>query len=150
MIEIKNFMGVVLAKVEAESLYCANLVGANLGGANLVGAKNVDPLESARRLVPPESGAFEAWKRCLHGVIVRLSIPADAKRSSATTRKCRAEFADVLEVVGSTVGVSMHDCMTKYRVGERVTCDRWESDRWIECGGGIHFYLTRIEAENHS
>jgi hypothetical protein len=128
----------------------ANLMGANLMGADLGGAKNVNALEAARRLVPPENGEFEAWKRCANGVIVRLKIPADAKRSSATTRKCRAECVDVLEVIGADVGVSIHDGVTKYRVGERVTCDRWEADRWVECGGGIHFHLTRIEAENHS
>jgi hypothetical protein len=31
-----------------------------------------------------------------------------------------------------------------------VRCDKWNEDRWIECGGGIHFFLTRIEAERHS
>ena len=25
----------------------------------------------------------------------------------------------------------------------------FSEDRWDECASGIHFYLTRIEAENH-
>ena len=29
--------------------------------------------------------------------------------------------------------------MTEYRVGQRVTCDKWCEDRWEECAGGIHF-----------
>jgi hypothetical protein len=30
-----------------------------------------------------------------------------------------------------------------------VRCDTWNEDRWTECGGGIHFYLTREEAAAH-
>jgi hypothetical protein len=40
---------------------------------------------------------------------VKLRIPAAARRSSATGRKCRAEFAEVLEVIGAEFGVSQHD-----------------------------------------
>jgi len=32
----------------------------------------------------------------------------------------------------------------------QIERDQWNEDRWKECGGGIHFYLTKIEAENHS
>jgi hypothetical protein len=55
----------------------------------------------------------------------------------------------VLEVFGAPFGISLYDSKTIYTAGEVVTCDIWNPDRWVECGGGIHFYLTRIEAENH-
>jgi hypothetical protein len=87
------------------------------------------------------------WKKCAHGIIVKLSIPHDAKRSNATDRKCRAEYADVLEVIGADVAISTHDGKTEYRAGQRVTCDKWVEDRWSECAGGIHFFITRAEAE---
>jgi hypothetical protein len=88
-----------------------------------------------------------AWKKCQDGVIVRLKIPAAARRSNATGRKCRAEFAEVLEVIGAKVGTSTHDGKTRYAVGKTVKCDAWCEDRWQECAGGIHFFLTREEAE---
>jgi hypothetical protein len=43
----------------------------------------------------------------------------------------------------------MHDDKTEYRVGETVTPDGFDEDRWNTCGQGIHFYLTRQEAEAH-
>ena len=63
---------------------------------------------------------------------------------------CRAEFADVLDVIGAEFGVSIHDGSTKYRKGERVTPDSW-SETWTEeCAAGIHFFITREEAEAYS
>jgi len=63
---------------------------------------------------------------------------------------CRAEYVKVLEVIGDTLGRSRHDNTTEYRVGSIVRCDKWEENRWIECDGGIHFFLTRIEAEKYN
>ena len=79
--------------------------------------------------------------------MVKLKIPASAKRSSATGRKCRAEFVEVIEAVGAEVGISIHDPTVVYRVGETVKCDNWCEDRWEECAGGIHFFITKAEAE---
>lgn len=28
--------------------------------------------------------------------------------------------------------------------------DAWDEDRWNTCGHGIHFYITRLEAEAHT
>ena len=101
-------------------------------------------------IVCPIIGEFEAWKRCADGVIVRLLVPADAKRSSAETRKCRADYVKTLEVIGADVGVSIRDGVTKYRAGEITRALKWNKCRWVECGGGIHFFMTREEAEAYS
>jgi len=124
----------------------ANLKGANLKGANLEGAYNLPPLAAAQTVIAPE-GDLIVWKKCQAGILVKLLIPRDAKRSNATGRKCRAEFAEVLEIVGADVGVSQHDADVVYRVGQRVTCHKWGENRWEEIAGGIHFFLTREEAE---
>jgi hypothetical protein len=87
------------------------------------------------------------WKKCRNGVLVKVRVPADAKRCNATGRKCRAERVEVLSVVGAAEGVSMYDAAVVYRVGETVKSHRWEPNRFIECGGGIHFFLTCEEAE---
>ena len=126
----------------------ANLRGADLRGANLYGAMNIPPFASAQTSITPE-GQLIGWKKCKNGLIVKLSIPTDARRSNASGRKCRAEFADVIETIGGDVGISQHDGKTEYRVGARVTCDNWCEDRWQECAGGIHFFITREEAEDY-
>jgi len=80
-------------------------------------------------------------------VITTVEIPAHARRSNATGRKCRAEFVDVIANDGGEVAISKHDSTTIYVVGVRVTCQNWDDNRWNECSGGIHFFITREEAE---
>jgi hypothetical protein len=137
------------ADLSGANLYGANLSGANLYGANLSGAENLPSLALAQSSIVPETGQFAGWKKCNNGVIVHLMVGKNARRSNATGRKCRAEYVKVLEVIGAEVGISQHDQKTEYRTGKIVRCDKWNEDRWTECGGGIHFYITRIEAENH-
>ena len=123
----------------------ADLRGANLGGANLGDAKGADLAVAKTRILP--DGDLIGWKKCRHDVIVKLRIPEAAKRSHAFGRKCRAEYAEVLEVIGAEVGISQHDGKAEYRVGETVHCDKFEEDWTQECAGGIHFWITREEAE---
>jgi len=139
------------ANLYGATLSEADLRGANLRGADLRRAQHVPPLIAAQLSILP-SGTVIGWKKCCDGVLVRLSIPAGARRSNATGRKCRAEWVEVLDVIGSQhagQAWSLYRRDFVYRVGERVACDHWEEDRWVECGGGIHFYLTREEAEAH-
>ena len=136
------------ADLRRADLQGADLQGANLQGANLQGAINIPNYVSVTTSITPE-GQFIGWKKCRDEIIVKLMVGKNAKRSNSTGRKCRAEYVEVLEVIGGEVGVSLHDGKTEYRVGRIVRCDKWENDRWVECGGGIHFYLTREEAEKH-
>ena len=169
MIEILHrYTKAVLKTVDSDSLRSADLYGADLRSADLYGADlrsadlrsadlygadlrsaSLNPVDAARLTTCPSSGSFTAFKKCNGGVIVKVLIPEDARRSSATGRKCRAEFVDVLEVFGADFGVSQHDQKTRYEVGKRVTCDSWCEDRWQECAGGIHFFITREEAEDY-
>ena len=134
------------ADLSGAELYGADLSRANLSGAELSGAKNANLAIQRTRILP--EGSLIGWKKCQGGVIVKLRIPEEAKRSHAFGRKCRAEFADVLEVFGDKA-ISEHDGITEYVTGQRVTCDRWEPEWMQECAGGIHFYITREEAEAH-
>ena len=135
------------ANLRSADLRGANLYGANLHDADLHDAKNSE-LAQAQTVLLPE-GNLVGWKKCKNNVIVKLLIPQKAKRSNATGRKCRAEYAQVLRVYGAAEGLSDYDGKTAYRKGETITCDSWNPDRFVECGGGIHFYITRIEAENN-
>ena len=130
------------------NLHSANLCDANLCGANLRGA-DANEHTSMFHLQCPEEGAFVGWKKCCDKVIVKLLIPEDAKRSSSTSRKCRCDKAVVLEIFGSDVGISQHDSDFVYKKGETVMVDDFNDDRWIECAEGIHFFITRKEAESY-
>jgi hypothetical protein len=127
----------------------ADLSEANLRGADLSEAKNAD-LIIARTCIVPDSGSFTGWKKCQYNVVVRLEIPTDSLRSNANGRKCRAHHVVVKEVIGADVGKSLRNDGTVYEIGKTVTCDKWEPNRWEECSGGIHFFITRIEAENYA
>ena len=131
-------------------LYKADLYNADLSGADLSGAKLDWPL------VCPEKYSFIGYKKCRDNLIVELEIPEDALRSSATTRKCRCSKARVLSITdlnGSDANVeyavSKHDSGFLYKVGEVVSVDDFDTNRWNECSTGIHFFMTREEAVNY-
>ena len=137
------------ADLSRADLSGANLRGANLSGADLSGAVDAE-YALAQHSILPETGPIWGWKKCRNNVLVKLVVGDTAKRSHATGRKCRAEHVKVLEVIGAKIGISTYDINTQYRAGQIVLCDKWNEDRWTECGGGIHFFLTRIEAERYS
>ena len=129
----------------------ANLFRADLFRADLSGANNAEHVQAQTYIVP--EGSIIGWKKARtkdgKNCIVKLRIPEEAKRSNATGRKCRAEYADVLEVIGADVAVSYKDSSFIYRPGERVTPDSFDDNRWDECSHGIHFFITKIEAEQY-
>ena len=133
------------ANLRGANLYGANLEGANLRGADLEGAN----LEGAKGLavfsVLP-AGDLIGWKKTTAG-LVKLRIPTEAARVNAYgSRKCRAEFAEVLEAPPNAG--SLHDG-TRYGVGTIVRPDRYDPDPRVECSHGIHFFITRDEAEGY-
>jgi len=48
------------------------------------------------------------------------------------------------------IGISRHDGRTEYAPGIVVRPDKWDPDPRVECTHGIHFFLTRQEAEEYS
>ena len=181
-IEIKTIWGVVLFEFEKEnntikdtveeavkqkvSLYGANLRGANLCGANLRGAnlrganlcganlceaKNIPYIS----MNCPSDGAFIGWKN-ISKKLIKLLIPEDAKRSSATSMKCRCDKAQVLAITSLDEKTS-YDSVTnvaytpniEYKVGEMVYPDKFDEDRWNECSNGIHFFINKQDAINY-
>src|SRR5690606_40375496 len=132
------------------NLYGADLEGADLYGAGLEGADlQGQELTIARTRILPE-GDIIGYKKCENNIIVKLLIPKEAKRSHAFGRKCRAEFAEVLEIYGADEAFSKRDNEFVYKVGEVVKPKEPFSEDWTdECASGIHFFITRIEAENY-
>ena len=145
------------ADLSGADLSGANLSRANLSGANLFGAKNAEYAEAVTCILP--GGTLIGYKKadCTRGsVILTIEIPEGAKRSNAAGRKCRAEYARLIaidsigwEYDGSPVYSKHKPDFIYPAIGETVTPDRWDDDRWNECSNGVHFFITRYEAENY-
>ena len=131
------------ADLSLADLSRANLSRANLSSADLSGAKGVEK-QPPQTVILPE-GDIIGWKKCADSVTVKLLIPSDAKRSNASGRKCRAEYAKVLDVIGAEKGISERGGV--YEKGALVKPDSWDADWKNECSHGIHFFITREEAE---
>jgi len=147
------------ADLRGADLRGANLMDADLSGANLMGANlsdaylsdiNIDESTFGITINCPEEGSFIAFKMCRDDKIVKLLIPENAKRSSATTYKCRADRAIVLEISdGSDCAISQYDDSFIYKVGETVTVNNFDNNRWNECSTGIHFFMSKLLAEKY-
>ena len=143
------------ANLRWADLHGADLRGADLRWADLHGAKCIDSAKNIfYPLSCPEKGEYTGFKKA-DGKIVEIMIPADAKRSSATERKCRASKAVVISITtldGDPAGnevCSDYDSSFVYRVGETVEVQNFDENRWNECAPGIHHYITREEAVRH-
>ena len=151
--EIKNwFSGSTIYRDEAESfsalVQAAVKTGANLSRANLSRAKVNDGTKLPHFQIP--DGGLRVWKK-INGKLVTLLIPGEAKRTACLTgRKCRAEYAVVTNIVGGGP-VTSNGCgngvATVYKEGETVRPDSYDDNPMVQCSHGIHFFLTRAEAE---
>ena len=158
------------ANLSDADLRCANLSDADLRNADLCRAdlRNADLCRADLceasidqmmwniytvfyPLQCPESGSYIGYKKA-SGLVVELEIPADARRSSATSRKCRASKAKVLSITdinGNPAGgqvKSNYDPNFVYAIGETVEVTDFDDNRWNECSTGIHHFITRAEA----
>ena len=154
------------ADLSGADLSCADIRWANLSSANLSEA-NLSCADirwaDIRRAIHnentaffalqcPEEGSFIGYKKA-SGKIVKLLIPEDAKRSSATSRKCRCSKATVLSITNLDGSETDEKAVKSdkgngfiYRVGKAVEIKDFDENRWNECSTGIHFFITREEA----
>lgn len=142
----------------------ANLKGADISGANLYGAvleeadlKDVkfDSETKNFSIHCPTKGAFIAYKKCLNNLIVKLLVPSDAKRVSATKNCCRCDKAKILEIKNFEGTKYYNEAWSTvddnfcYKLGKWVYADNFNENRWYDSTGGIHFWLSEEEAKNY-
>ena len=141
------------ADLRCTDLKYADLINIDLRYANLIDIKT-NMYTIGYSLVCPEKGSFIGYKK-VGAYIVELLIPEDAKRSSATTMKCRCDKAKVLDIENILTGKkikkvsSNYDSDFVYKAGEIVTVDNFDDNRWNECSTGIHFFMNRENAINY-
>jgi hypothetical protein len=135
------------ANLEGACLWETNLRYAELQGANLEGAA-ISPYQI------PQEGELIVWKKLSGGHMAKLRVPPQAGRTiTLVGRKCRAEFVEVLAI--DPLGPAQvdgkyrsgHTSDAIYEVGKTVYPDSYDPDIRVECTNGIHFFLTKEEAE---
>ncbi len=130
----------------------ANLFGAVLEHADLEGIISNEGTKWFR-LHCPEKGAFLGYKKCVNDRMVQLLIPADAKRTSATLPSCRCSKAKVLTIKSCDFTKNFDEAWSLvdenfvYKKGEWVEVKDFNEDRWQDSTTGIHFWMSRAEAE---
>jgi len=142
----------------------ANLRDANLRGADLSGADlryaNLLNCTMPSWLICPESGSFVAYKAvedCFgNKAVLRIRVDAETARINGIgSRKCRAERVFVLGLESAGAIADAYWPSTKryvdpechYKIGEYTVADNYDDDPRKECTGGIHFFMTKAEAE---
>ena len=145
------------ANLTDASLFDANLTGANLTCANLTSANLtfadltntiLDDKEQCRKgivLTEPMTG----YKKSGEGKIITLEIPIGAKIFSINKYKRRTNKCKVIDMQGETELCSIYYADFKYHVGDEIEITNFDKNYNVECGEGIHFFLTREEAENY-
>ena len=146
------------ANIKDANLKGATLIGANLKDADIERANIYGAVLNCAKNIPfiplacPSECAFVAWKKVEDYFLVKLQIPEDARRLSATSRKCRCDKALVLDIT-SLDGTEHYDEVTNtnynetiYKVGEMVYPDSFDKNRWNECSNGIHFFINKEDA----
>ncbi len=148
------------ANLTYASLYRADLENVDLKGANLFGAnlsdtnlKNIMTNHLTRffYIQCPEEGSFIGYKRA-HNCLIKLLILEDAKRSSATSKKCRCSKAKVLDIEDIETGEKIKKAYSNwernfvYEVGKIVEVKDFCENRWRECAPGIHFFINKEDA----
>lgn len=137
-----------------------NVLGANLNRAcfekcSLWGLLNLDQTEDPAKgyrtgkiLTEPIIG----YKKCRDVIgkstIVTLEIPRGAIVFSINGSKCRTNKAKVIAIDGANRAISYYKYMTYY-VGDEFTIYDFDCQYNIECGEGIHFFLTKEEAKDY-
>jgi len=135
------------ADLSGADLSGADLRSANLRSANLRSANHNENTGFLLSQCP--DGAFVAYKKA-QGKIVKIEVCEDAKRSSATSLKCRCSKAKCLEIQNIDGLISElkeirsdNDSKFIYKVGETNEILDFDEERFNECSTGIHFFIRR-------
>lgn len=128
-----------------------DFTGSILLDANLEGLIHTESTIHFRNHCPQEGYIF-GYKKCFNDRMVKLLIPADARRCSSTTNACRCDKAKVVEITNLDKTISYKEATSFvdgnfiYKLGEMMYADSYNENRWLDSSHGIHFWMTFEEA----
>jgi hypothetical protein len=125
-----------------------------LSNANLSGLLEELQEHLHKYSIVPEEGQFYGYKKLASGAIATLLIPRSSLRFGGLVgRKCRASKVKVvkIELHGKLIekDVDGRTGKLEYETGKWVKPDKFDEDFTKECTNGIHFFITKKEAENY-
>lgn len=138
-------VSLICADLQDVDLSGASLSGANLNGVYINNTKG-NLLEYRRGKILRES--IIGYKKCKDNIIVKLEIPKGAIVFSINGNKCRTNKVIVKEIYGANRTYSIYGMMSYY-VGDEITVNNFNCQYNVECDTGIHFFMTRKEAEEY-
>ena len=149
------------ASLNGANLYNTNWYCACFYMADLRNAKNIPSCVQSITSILPEGeiiGYKKAYCDLYQACLVKLRIPADAKRSNSTGRKCRcdkaivesAEYLDGTQIDSKNIICSLYERAFTYHIGDTIRPDKFDNNRWAECSNGIHFFITKEEALSYN
>lgn len=154
------------ASFEEADLNGASFALAYLSNASLSDAQ-LDSVEFKNTFgvspVCPEEGEFTGWTigEDFEGTeyLLRVSVPWTARRSSGTTRRCRAEALSVDEVISLDMEksygfpypyITLKNRDFKLRLGETSIDKNFETDRFKVSSTDLYFWISKEEALAHA
>lgn len=141
-LEAVNLEGAYLGR---SNLYYTQLEGANLYNVNL---KNNEGKLIKYRKGKILTEDIIGYKKCRDNIIVTVLIPRGSIVFSIDGEKCRTNKARVIAIDGADRAYSFYNKMSYY-VGDEFTVYNFNCQYNMECGEGIHFFMTREEAERY-
>lgn len=135
---------------------CRNLIDSNTNYDIIKSSQNIQGELIGYKIVrvnlEVDIGGNICWWDCKYALAI-LRIPADSKRIIFEGGKCRCKRAYVTDIVDKddvhyeiARPYIQHRSDLIYTVGQEVIADGWTENASIECGHGIHFFLTENEA----
>ncbi len=140
------------ADLSDADLHSANLSDAELRSADLSNTMGLSAYQICN------TGTLIGWKKTWEGNILKLQIPASAKRCNKLgSRKCRANKAKVLGLYSAdgkrlkfnSIQHSVHYTEFTYTKGQLIEVPNFCDDIHKECAPGIHFFVTFEEAAGY-
>lgn len=135
------------ANLQMANLFNANLTNANLDSAILTNAYLSKKDEIRKGIILSKS--ITGWKKCEGRVIVKLKIPKGAVVFSINGKKCRTNKCKVISIENDDTAISMYDNNFTYTVGKVIEIDNFDLSYNVECGTGIHFFLSEEDARKY-
>lgn len=139
-----HFTGINFFK---SKIYNANFNNCNFGYCTTIEYADGKLTEYRRGKILTED--IIGYKKCQDDVIVTLKIPRGAIVFSINGTKCRTNKAKVIAIDGAKKAISHFNKMSYYE-GDEFTIYDFNCTYNDQCGEGIHFFMTREEAERYT
>ena len=142
--------GCIFDDADLEGAICYEVTDINA----FSGAKNMPEIIIRDFDEVPQGDIVSVWKKVRENLIVRLEIPADAKRINIDKTRCKADRVIVKSIEDLDGNpskkksvASLHDPGFIYKLGDTISIYSFKEDTSMT--DGIYFFMDRKNAEKY-